>query len=327
MSLKVLTKKCQETVVTIVVEPNWVIWFSADELAQLLRLLPSCVIQSVPPRHRKCLGDFRGQPACRYDSNKVFVDLFGLSVLCSRSNCNVCDYLLTCFIAEIYQEIACFERRRSSGCRRRSSGCRRRSSNQRRRSSRRRSSCQRRRRSSSRCHKHHRETIELLERLAKQNELIIGQNETAATNLAQLTVTSTNQFLEVNNTLAAIRAQNVTIANQIANILEILETRLNDISDRIELLIIGLEGRLNTALNNLTDIINRLQDTLRIEITALNAIIGNLAASIGNMISTLNNIAQSLSGLNLDAILNLLNSVVDKIDDILNILTPPLVKK
>ncbi|AAR28922.1 calyx [Leucania separata nucleopolyhedrovirus] len=332
-SFRVLTKKCQETTVTVVAEPCWVVWFSADELVQLLRLPPSCVLQSIPPRHRKCFGDFRGQLACRFDSNKVFIDLFGLSVLCSRSNCNVCDYLLTCFVAEIYQELACFDRRRSSGCRRRSSGfrrrssgCRRRSSGQRRRSSRRRSSCSRRRRSSSRCHKHHRETVELLERLVKQSDQIIKQNETNGNNITQLTVNTTSQFLEVNNTLAAIRAQNVNILNQIANILDILDTRLNDISERLELLIVGLETRLNGAITNLTDIVNRLQDTLRIEITALNSVIANLAASIGNMISTLNNIAQTLAGLNLDAILNLLSGLVEKIDAILDILTP-LTKK
>nr|QED39958.1 PEP [Spodoptera frugiperda multiple nucleopolyhedrovirus] len=332
--MSLITKKCQDINVSVYFDQFCVLWVSADDVLHLLRL-PASTLQSIAPRHKKCWVDFRCPNHCSHDGNKVFVDLYGLGNLCNRVNSQVSDYLMTLFVAEVYEE-----RRRHRSCspRRKSVSPRRRSPSPRRRSPSRRSPSPRRRRSrsrsrsrrrSSRCcphhhhHHHHNHHTELLERIARQNDLI-------ATNLNQLTVNNANQHLELSNLLNAIRLQQSTIGAQVAQILEAVEG-LGDITGDFNRLLAEIDTRLTALSNNLLNAINQLSEQLRNELTGINAVLNNLSSSVTNINATLNNLLQAINGLNLGNIIaelqQTINNILDLLETILGILQPPLNKK
>jgi Baculovirus polyhedron envelope protein, PEP, C terminus/Baculovirus polyhedron envelope protein, PEP, N terminus len=324
--MSVISKKIHDIGVTVYVDPSWVLWLSAEDVLHLLKL-PLSLLQTIPPRHKRCWIDLKCPTVYRFDNSKIFIDLYGLAILCNRVSSNACDYLMTQFIAEVYRDFSALcnprissrrrssrrvSRRRSSRCRspiRRRSSCRR----SRRRSSRRRSSCR---------HHHHL----LLDRIAKQNDTIIN-------NLNQLTLTSSNQHLELQNLLNTIRLQNVTIINQTTQILSILETQLGEINNKLTQLISDLETRLEALAASLIATINQLTDNLRNDLTTINSILNNLTSSVTNINSTLNNLIQAINNLKVDDLLSTLltqiNRVLELLQQVLGILQPGeiLIKK
>ncbi|ABF47455.1 CALYX/PEP [Clanis bilineata nucleopolyhedrovirus] len=317
--------------ILVFVEPSWVVWVSVEEVLQILRL-PNSIVQSIAPRHKKCYLDFNNHcntnNNCRYDNNKLFVDLYALGFLCSKVTSQAADQLMTCFIADLYRELCCDDERRA---RRRSSSprCRRRSS------SRRRSSPSRRRRSSSprpcplpkppHCcpHHHHHgghnhnDNRETLDRLVRQNDLIMSA-------VNQLNVSNSNQHLEITNQLNAIRLQNVNTSNQLTALADALEKQIATIASEIERLLGDVDRRFDQLLAALTAALAQLQDAVRNELTNVNAILNNLTSSVTNINATLNNILQTLSNLDLDGLSALLNTLLSNVQEILDILTPEI---
>ncbi|AKN80609.1 PP34, Calyx, Polyhedron envelope protein [Perigonia lusca single nucleopolyhedrovirus] len=299
----ILVRKIQDCNVSVFVEPSWVAWVSAEEIIQLLRL-PHNILQSIPPRHKKCWIDFRsgqcGGGSIRHENSKVFIDLWGLGLLCTRITCNLADYLMTQFIAEIYKEWACIEANSAPvppppfDCNRPTPDCRPPPSD---------------------CHDR-----ELLERLNRQSDLIVNT-------LNQLSINSSNQNLEITNQLNAIRLQNITITGQLASILDILETQLGSITEDINRVLGDFTVRLEALLAALNTTITQLQDTIRSELTNINAILGNLTSSVTNINATLNNILQALNNLNVGDLTAILNDIQANINQILEILTPEILGK
>lgn len=236
-------------------------------------------------------------------------------------------------------------RRRRSRSRCRSNSPRRRSRSHRRSRSRRRSVSPRRRsrsrcrsvsprrrsRSRSRCcspprrcccrhHKHH---TELLERIARQNDLLV-------TNVNQLGTTNANQHLELSNLLNAVRLQNVTVAGQVSRILEITEN-LGDLTGDFTKLLAEIDVRFSTLTKTLLGAINQLSEQVRNDLTAVNAVLNNLSSSVTNINATLNNLLQAVNGLNLgkviDELQETINSILELLQTILGILQPLNTKK
>ncbi|AIE47834.1 calyx [Peridroma alphabaculovirus] len=323
--MSLITKKVQESGVSAYLDSSLVLWVSADDVLQLLRL-PQSVLQTVPARHRKCWVDFRCPNQCRYDNTKIFVDLFGLGILCNRCSSNTADYLMTLFVAEVYSDyFNC--RRRSCSPRRRSVSPRRRRSSRRSVSPRRRRSSRspRRRRSCSPPHHHHHHDRELLERVARQNDLILSSLNT-------LSINSSNQHLELSNLLNAIRLQNVTIGTQVAQILAAIEN-LGDVTGDFDRLLAELDTRFNALTAALTAAITQLSDALRNELTNINSILNNLTSSVTNINATLNNLLQAINNLDIGELIGNLtatvNTILQLLETILGILQPniPLGKK
>ncbi|AYN44997.1 calyx/pep [Alphabaculovirus alterspexiguae] len=312
--MSLITKKCQDINVSAYFDQFCVLWVSADDVLHLLRL-PASTLQTIQQRHKKCWVDFRCQQHhCSHDANKVFIDLYGLGNLCNRVNSQIADYLMTVFVSEVYTE----RRRSCSPSRRKSkSPSRRRSVSPRRRSSgrrRSRSRCRSRSRSPRKCcpphhHHHHHHQNELLDRIARQNDLI-------ASNINQLTMTNSNQHLELSNLLNTIRLQNTTIANQVAQILENTEG-LGDITGDFTRLLAEIDARLATLTTTLLNAINQLSEQLRSDLTGINAILNNLSSSVTNINATLNNLLQAINGLNIG---NLLAELQDSVAAILQLL-------
>ncbi|QAT90328.1 calyx/polyhedral envelope protein [Spodoptera exempta nucleopolyhedrovirus] len=323
--MSLITKKCQDINVSAYFDQFCVLWVSADDVLHLLRL-PVATLQTIQQRHKKCWVDFRCQQQhhCSHDANKVFIDLYGLGNLCNRVNSQIADYLMTVFVSEVYTERrrnsrrSCSprraskspSRRRSNSPRRRSSGCRRRSRRSRSRSPRR--CCP------SQHHHHHNHQNELLDRIARQNDLI-------ASNINQLTMTNSNQHLELSNLLNTIRLQNTTIANQVAQILENTEG-LGEITGDFTRLLAEIDTRLATLTTTLLNAINQLSEQLRSDLTGINAILNNLSSSVTNINATLNNLLQAINGLNVGGLLTELQesiaSILQLLESILGILQP-----
>ncbi|AAZ38215.1 CALYX/PEP [Agrotis segetum nucleopolyhedrovirus A] len=337
--MSVLTKKCQDINVSLFFDQCCILWVSADDVLNLLRL-PHAVLQTVQPRHKKCWVDFRCSHHCSHDPNKIFIDLYGLGNLCNRVNSPVADYLMTLFVSEAYSENARGNRRspsprrspsrcRSPSPRRRSrSRCRpvspRRRSRSRSRSPRRRSPSPRRRSRSPRCcpqprccwhHKHH---TGLLERVARQNDLLL-------TNLNQLSTTNANQHLELSNVLNAIRLQSVTTAAQVGQILETVQG-LGEFDGDFTKLLAEIDARLAAQSSALQAALNQLAEQVRNDLSGITAILNNLTSSVTNINATLNNLLQAVNGLNLGGIIGELqetiNTILDLLQTILNILQP-----
>ncbi|CDG72798.1 Polyhedral envelope protein pep [Spodoptera exigua multiple nucleopolyhedrovirus] len=332
-----ISKKCQDINVSVFFDQFCVMWVSADDVLHLLRL-PASTLQNIPQRHKKCWVDFRCPHHCSHDGGKVFIDLYGLGNLCNRVNSQIADYLMTVFVAESYNERrrdsrrSFSPRRRSPSPRRRSPSPRRRSPSPRRRSRSRSGGGAGRRRSSSRCcprrhhhHHHHHHHTELLERITRQNDLIL-------TSVNQLTVTNANQHLELSNILNALRLQQTTIAGQVAQILETVEG-LGDITGDFTRLLAELDTRLAALSTTILNAINQLSDQLRNELTGINSVLNNLSSSVTNINATLNNLLQAINGLNLGTVVGELqqtvNTILDLLQTILGILQPniPLNKK
>ncbi|QNV47869.1 polyhedron envelope protein [Alphabaculovirus altersperidaniae] len=323
--MSLITKKCQDINVSVYFDQFCVMWVSADDVLHLLRL-PASTLQNIPQRHKKCWVDFRCPSHCSHDASKVFVDLYGLGNLCNRVNSQIADYLMTLFVAETYNDRRRNSRRSCSPRRRsRSPSPRRRSPSPRRRSrSRSFSRGGGRRRSSSRCcphhhhHHHHNHHTELLERIARQNDLLI-------TNVNQLTVTNANQHLELSNVLNAIRLQQATIAGQVAQILEAVEG-LGDITGDFNRLLAEIDTRLAALSTTLLNAINQLSDQIRNELTGINSILNNLSSSVTNINATLNNLLQAINGLNLGGVVaelqQTVNTILELLETILSILQP-----
>ncbi|QHB21775.1 calyx/pep [Artaxa digramma nucleopolyhedrovirus] len=317
MSFTVLTKKVQESPVTAFLEQSWVLWVCADDVLQLLRL-PISVLQTIPLRHKKCWNDFRNATAsgssCRFDGNKIFIDIYGLGNLCNRVNSACADYLCTLFIAEIYTE-ACAQNSSSGGgcipqpqplpfpppptdpCTPDCNG-----------------------RNNHHHHHHHHNDRELLERIAKQNDLIVS-------GLGQLCINNSNQHLEITNILNAIKLQNVTISGQLTQIIDLIDTQLADVAADLRKLV----GQIDDSLENLLSAVNKalaqLQDGVRNELTNINSILNNLTSSVTNINATLNNLLQAINNLDLSDLTNLveqINAIQTTVNEILGILTPEI---
>ncbi|AOL56835.1 calyx [Chrysodeixis includens nucleopolyhedrovirus] len=323
--MSLLSRKYQDVDIAAYLDQSYVLWVSTDDVLQILRL-PVSVLQTIAPRHKKCWTDFRCPTQCRFDASKVFVDLYGLGNLCNRVNSSCSDYLMTLFVAEIYRD--CLPRRRSSGCRprRRSSGGRRRSSGGRRRSSgcrrrssggRRRSSGGRRRSSCWRPPHHHHHHNELLERISRQNEIILST-------LNQLSLNNSNQHLELTNILNAIRLQNVAIAAQLTQLIETIDSQLGELTTDLRRLLNELDTRFAALTAALTNAIAQLQDSIRGDLIGINSILNNLTSSVTNINATLNNLLQAVNGLNIEGLSTLLNTILALLEEILGILTPEI---
>ncbi|AIG63302.1 CALYX/PEP [Helicoverpa armigera SNPV] len=332
MTFNVIVKKIQDVSVTVLFEPSWTVWFSLDEVAHLLRL-PVSTAAGLAPRHKRCWSDFKHHNhRCRLNDNKTFVDLFGLAFLCNRANpCQLCDYLLTQLIAELYCELAESRRRsqsRSCSRSRSRSRSRRRSVSRNRRRSRSRSNSRGRRRSRSNsrgrrrsrsrsrsrtCHRRRR-TSEYLEKISRQNDLLVSA-------VNQMTLTNTNNFADINNSLSTISLQNSTLTGQVARLLESVDRQLPLLLDRLNLLSSEVRQQLNQFSGQLAESLNRFQDVLRNELTGINSALNNLTSSVTNINVTLNNLLQAIAGTDFGEIGNVVRSLIDKVEQILKILT------
>ncbi|QWO71655.1 pp34 [Orgyia pseudotsugata single capsid nuclopolyhedrovirus] len=308
MSFTVLTKKVQDSSVTAFLDHSWVLWVGTDDVLQLLRL-PSSVLQSIPSRHKKCWNDFRCNGSHRLDGNRVFIDIFGLGNLCNRVNSTQSDHLCTVFIADVYRD-ACAQSSQNggnggNGClpptplpdfrplpdRDCVPDCNRPPS-----------------------------TNELLERIIRQNDLIVN-------GLSQLCINNSNQHLEITNTLNSIKLQNVTISGQLTQLIDLVDTQLSAIAADIRTLLGEFDDRLNSLLSAVNTALAQLQDSVRNELTNISSILNNLTSSITNINATLNNILQALNNLDLGDLTDLDNRLTDlqtTVNQILGILTPEI---
>ncbi|AXS67757.1 calyx/pep [Cryptophlebia peltastica nucleopolyhedrovirus] len=302
--MSVSIKKVQDYGVPVLVDPvTWTAWVGADEVLNVLRL-PSSVLQSIPLRHKKCWLDFRGgfnpnnncNVSCRWDTGKLFIDLYGLGLLCGRVNSSLSDYLMTQFVGEIYRDYAPDVLPQPQpplpfpvppqppvpppG----------------------------------------NLPLELLERLNRQSDLIINA-------LSQLSISNSNQHLEITNQLNAIRLQNVTITGQLTSILDILENQLGNVTSELNRLLTELDGRFDSFVNTLNSALSALQDSVRNELTTINSILSNLTSTVTNLNSTLTNLLQAISNLNLGDLSNEIESISTTVDQILSILTPEIQSK
>nr|ANW12323.1 polyhedron envelope protein [Malacosoma sp. alphabaculovirus] len=305
MSSNVMLRKVHDCNVAAFVDCEWVVWLSADETLQLLRL-PSSALQAVPPRHKKCWVDLKNISShshCRIEQNKLFIDNYGLGVLCSRACVvNVCDYLMTQLIAEIYKEHSAEVSSASSSflpppppsnndCRP-SPDCR------------------------PPPHHHH----DALERIARQNDIIINA-------LNQLSVSNSNQHLDIINQLNAIRLQNSTTSSQLTTIIDLFENQLGSLIKDLNKLLGDLDSRFENILETINAALAQFQTTIRNELTNVNAVLNNLASSVTNINATLNNILQILNNLDVGALNARLDTIVGLLNDILNMFTPELLAK
>ncbi|QYC92705.1 Calyx/polyhedron envelope protein [Trabala vishnou gigantina nucleopolyhedrovirus] len=314
----VLTKKCHDVPLTAFLDHSWVLWVGADDVLQVLRL-PVSTLQSIPLRHKKCWNDFRSNSVCRLDGSKLFIDNYGLGNLCNRVNSNQADYLCTLFVAEIYLE-ACAQSSQPippvmpfppppppPDCRPlppppppdNQNGCG--------------------------PHHHHHNDRELLERIQRQNDLIVHS-------LNQFCINNSNQHLEIINILNSIKLQNVTVSGQLTQLIDLLENQVANISADIKTLLGNLDDRLDALLNAVNKALAQLQESVRNELTNINSILNNIISSITNINATLNNLLQVINGLDLGAVNNLtaqINTILETVQEVLKILTPdvPLNKK
>ncbi|AUF81634.1 polyhedral envelope protein [Malacosoma neustria nucleopolyhedrovirus] len=300
MSSNVMLRKVHDCNVAAFVDCEWVVWISADETLQLLRL-PSSALQAVPPRHKKCWVDLKNITShthCRVEQNKLFIDNYGLGILCSRACVvNVCDYLMTQFIAEIYKEHSAEVSSASS-----SSFLPPPSSN---------TEC----RPSPPPHHH-----DALERIARQNDIIINA-------LNQLSVSNSNQHLDIINQLNAIRLQNSTTSSQLTTIIDLFENQLGSLIKDLNKLLSDLDTRFENILETINTALAQFQTTIRNELTNVNAVLNNLASSVTNINATLNNILQILNNLDVGALNARLDTIVGLLNDILSMFTPELLAK
>jgi chromosome segregation ATPase len=159
----------------------------------------------------------------------------------------------------------------------------------------------------------------MLERITRQNDTILN-------NLNQLTVNNANQHLELSNLLNAIRLQNVNIAAQIAQILDIVENQLG--SGDIERILAELDARFAALTNTITSAITQLSNELRTELTNIKAILNNLTSSVTNINGTLNNLLQAVNALDIAdliaALTTSINTILQQLQAILEILNPPI---
>jgi hypothetical protein len=305
MSSNVMFKKVHDCNVAAFVDCDWAVWLSADETLQLLRL-PSSALQAVPPRHKKCWADLKAISAhshCRVDQTKLFINNYGLGVLCSRACVvNVCDYLMTQFIAEIYKEHSAEVSSSSSSSSSSSpflpppppppnNDCR--------------------------PSPHHHDA---LERIARQNDIIINA-------LNQLSVSNSNQHLDIINQLNAIRLQNSTTSSQLTTIIDLFENQLGGLIKDLNKLLSDLDTRFENILETINTALAQFQTTIRNELTNVNAVLNNLASSVTNINVTLNNILQILNNLDVGALNARLDGIVNSLNDILNMFTPELLAK
>ncbi|AWW14469.1 hypothetical protein KM620_gp109 [Hyposidra talaca nucleopolyhedrovirus] len=308
MSFTVLTKKIQELPVTAFLDQAWVLWVSAEDVLCVLRL-PSSTLQSIPLRHKKCWNDFRwgnvpinNSNNCRFEASRLFIDIYGLGNLCNRVNSNQADYLCTQFIAEAYRD-ACDGINNGGG-----GGCI--------------PPALPLPLPDSDCIKpfppnHHHET---LERIARQNDLIIN-------GLSQLCVNNSNQHLEMTNVLNSIKLQNLTITNQLTQLIDSLDTQLGTISTDIKTLLDQFDDKLETLLAAVNRALAQLQESVRNELTNINSILNNLTSSVTNINATLNNLLQAINGLDFGNVNVQLESILTTVEQILAILTPEILGK
>ncbi|UJZ88997.1 calyx/pep [Erannis ankeraria nucleopolyhedrovirus] len=304
MSFIVSSKKVHDSSVTVFLDPTLVLWTCAEDVLQVLRL-PLSVLQSIPLRHKKCWNDFRNN-SCRLEGNRVFIDIFALGNLCNRVNSSQSDFLCTQFIADTYKEALTQSNlpppfptpdlRPSPG---------------------------------NECvvpeynkphHHHHHHHNDLLDKISKQNDLIIN-------GLGQLCLNNNNQHMEITNILNSIKLQNVTISGQLTQLIDLLNNQLTNITTDLSTLLEGLDDRLQELLASVEKSLSQLQDSVRNELTNISSILNNLTSSVTNINATLNNVLQTLGGLDVGNLTTILTGVVNSVDEILSILTPPLTKK
>ncbi|ADD73829.1 PP34 [Lymantria xylina nucleopolyhedrovirus] len=292
----VLTKKIHDVGVLHFLDAAYVLWVSADEVVQLLRL-PANIVNGIHARHKKCWNDFRGGGGggSRLDGTRVFVDLYGLGYLCNRINSTLADYLCTLFVAEVYRDACCPQpppapfpdyNAPSPDCRPPPQPpCKPNDS-------------------------------ELLDRIVRQNDLILN-------GLNQLCLNHSNHHFELSNILNSIKLQNVNIINQLSQIFE--DGVLSGLDDKLSRLISDLDGHFADFGNALNAALAQVQDSLRNDLTNINSILTNLTSSLTNINSTINNLLQTLTNLGLGEVSAKLNGVQSTVDRILGVLTPEIV--
>ncbi|AIU41343.1 calyx/pep [Sucra jujuba nucleopolyhedrovirus] len=331
MSSIVLTKKVHETSITAFLDPSWVLWVEAEDVLQVLRL-PTSVLQSIPPRHKRCWNDFRCNAPLnqtyRPDPSKTFINIHGLGNVCNRVNSNHSDYLCTLFVAELYRE-ACHHFHNNNGDHHHHNNNDRFSP----RPPSPKPDCDKEdchhKDCKPNCHYHHSHHCkpdchhwhhDTLEKIARQNDLIVS-------GLGQLCINNSNQHLEMTNILNSIKLQNVTIAGQLSQLSESLDTQLSSIASDIRSLLDQLDKRLEDLLAAITKAFAQLQDGVRNDLTNINSILNNLTSSVTNINATLNNLLQAVNGLDLGSISTLLNTILDTVQEILEVLTPEILEK
>jgi ABC-type transporter Mla subunit MlaD len=154
-------------------------------------------------------------------------------------------------------------------------------------------------------------------------------------NVNQINLNQTNQFLELSNMMTGVRNQNVQLLAALETAKDVILTRLNTLLAEITDSLPDLTSMLDKLAEQLLDAINTVQQTLRNELNNTNSILTNLASSVTNINGTLNNLLAAIENLvggggggNFnEADRQKLDLVYTLVNEIKNILTGTLTKK
>ena len=102
-------------------------------------------------------------------------------------------------------------------------------------------------------------------------------------NVNQINLNQTNQFLELSNMMTGVRNQNVQLLAALETAKDVILTRLNTLLAEITDSLPDLTSMLDKLAEQLLDAINTVQQTLRNELNNTNSILTNLASSVTNI--------------------------------------------
>lgn len=253
---KLITKTVQDVPIPVYIDVSK-LWVGADDIFKVLHVQPFII--GIPPQHRQYWYDFKNYN--KLEGNKLFVDLYGLSVICHKSNNPLASYLLTQFVGDVYADYYLNQPVSSSP-----NG----SSNN--------NNC-------STCKPIDNNVEIASEKISKQYELILNT-------LNQLCVNNNGQFAEFNNQVSAVRLQNNTISSQINAVHDVMSNKLvSDIEKLSSQTALGQQQTLQAV--NTND--SLLKQVLKNENTNTNSILSNLASSVTNMTTTLGNLGHNVT--------------------------------
>ncbi|AOT85493.1 calyx/pep [Cyclophragma undans nucleopolyhedrovirus] len=173
-----------------------------------------------------------------------------------------------------------------------------------------------------------RQILDALEKIGHQNDLLVN-------GVNQITLNQSNQFLELSNTLCAVRAQNAQILTTLECVKDTILNRLNALICEIKTQFPDQSAQLEQMTATLLEAINAVQLTLKSELNNTNSILTNLASSITNINTTLNNVLAAIENISdgggggglTDEEHETLNSISDLVTDIKNILMGTTVRR
>ncbi|USC25966.1 pp34 [Palpita vitrealis nucleopolyhedrovirus] len=252
-----------------------ILWIDTDYIYQNLKMPLQAFQQllfTIPSKHRKMINDASG--SC-HNTVRYMVDIYGASVLVLRTPNSFADQLLSSFIANNY--LVHFYRRRQSRSRSRSRSARSRSRS-------------RSRSPSPSPRRRYRQILDGLDKVRHQNDLLIS-------NVNQINLNQSSQFLEISNMITNMRNQNVQFLASLENAKDVILTQLNALINDIKNSLPDFTTDFNNQIQKLLDNITAIQQTLRNELNGTNSILTNLTSSITNINTALNNLLSAIENL------------------------------